>query len=208
MTIAALLGAAGCAPASPGWAGPGGRAACNSAPAAAGGPLAFSLVDVSAVRATRQGWVVAGRPDDPFGSRNYLLHVSGRAWTTAATFGRDIHLSGVSAVSGIAAWVWGNEGHDDEWNTFRPFLALVQAGVITRLLAGLPGGVGASFMASDGAADTWLVGGVRGRRGPKPGNPIARPGRVCLLDHQYPATPSRPLLSWPAAHASRVGQPN
>ena len=166
ITTLALLGAAGCAPGFPPAAGPGRPGArCDSAPAAVGGPLPVNLVDVSAVQGTRQAWVVAGRPDDPFGEGNHLLRVSGRTWTTTATFGRDVHLSGVSAVSGNAAWVWGNEGHDDQWNTFRPFLALVSGGVITRPLAGLPGGVGVSILASDGAADTWLSGGIRGRHG-------------------------------------------
>jgi hypothetical protein len=195
----ALLAAAGCAPErgpdhggrqpqrSPGAAGPGGPGAgCNFAPAAVGGPLPVNLVDVSAVRGRRQAWAVAGRPDDPFGAGNYLLHVSGRTWTTAATFGRDIHLTGVSAVSGNAAWVWGSEGHDSAWNSFRPFLALVSGGVITRPLTGLPRGVGASVMASDGAADTWLVGGVRGRHG-QPLAVVARwDGRSW---HEVPAPP-------------------
>lgn len=160
----ALLGAAGCAAGSPGEIGPGGRGAgCEFAPGPAAGPLPFDLVDVSAVQGTRQAWVLAGRPGDPAGLGNYLLHLSGRTWTTVATFGRNIHLKGVSAVSGNAAWVWGHEGGGDGGSTSSPFLALVSGGVITRPLAGLPGGVRVSLMASDGTTDTWLDGGVLGQ---------------------------------------------
>jgi hypothetical protein len=166
--IAALmvLAAAGCGPGSLDAAGPGGRdPGCGSAPAAAGSPLPVSLEAASAVQGTRQAWVIAGRRDDPFEAGSYLLRVSGTSWTRAATFGRDVHLAGVSAVSGNAAWVWGDEGRGDAWNTFRPFLALVSGGVITRPLTGLPTGLYIGQMASSGATGTWLAGIVKDQHG-------------------------------------------
>jgi hypothetical protein len=127
--------------------------------------MPFNLIAVSAVPGTRQAWVLAGRYGDSFGTGNYLLHFSGLNWTKVATFGREIHLAGVSAVSPSAAWVWGEQGRDSNWATFRPFLALVSGGVIRHLGRGLLSGVYVHTMASDGAANTWLAGGTRGRHG-------------------------------------------
>jgi hypothetical protein len=164
VAVLALLAGTGCGSGTPGTAAAGGG--CTTAPQAhAGSPLPFSLIDVSAVPGTRQAWALAGRYGDSFGAGNYLLHFSGLNWTKVASFGRDVHLKRVSAVSPSAAWVWGDEGRGTDWPTFRPFLALVSGGVVSRVRTGLLSGAGASAMASDGAADTWLAGDVRDVRG-------------------------------------------
>lgn len=163
-----LLAAGGCAPGSQG-AHPAPSVGCGSVPrTTAVSPLPLSLIDVSAVPATRQAWALAGRSPGRFTAPNpgnYLLHFSGLSWTKVITFGHDVHLKGVSAVSASAAWVWGDEGRGEDWPSYRPFLALVSGGVIRQVHAGLPSGAGVSAMASDGAADTWLAGDVRNQNG-------------------------------------------
>ena len=162
VAVLALLWAAGCAPVSPGAAGH--ASGCGSAPrTTAVSPLPFNLIDVSAVPGTRQAWALGGRYSVSFAAGNYLLHFSGRHWTKVATFRRGVHLKGVSAVSGSAAWVWGDEGHGDYWPSFRQYLALVSGGVVRPVRAALLSGVYVSAMAGDGAADTWLGGAASDR---------------------------------------------
>jgi hypothetical protein len=127
--------------------------------------MPVSLVDASAVAGTRQAWVVAGRYGDPFGAGNYVLHFSGRNWTRVATLGQDIHLAGVAAVSARVAWVWGEEGHDTQWNTFRPYLALVSDGIVHPVRTGLVRGAAVTAMGGDGSG-MWLAGSAHGRHGP------------------------------------------
>jgi hypothetical protein len=172
VAVLALLGTAGCGPGSPGAAGS--ASGCGSAPrATAARPLPFSLIDVSAVPGARQAWVLAGRYSDSFAAGNYLLHFSGRNWAKVATFRRGVHLKGVSAVSGSAAWVWGDEGRGDYWPSFRPYLALVSGGVVRPVRAAWLSGVYVTAMAG-GGADTWLGGAARDRHGRFLGPVIAR----------------------------------
>ena len=95
-------------------------------------------------------------------------------WATAVRFGPDIHLGGVSAVSASAALVWGEQGRDDDWTSYRPFLALVSGGGVHRVRAAFLNGVDVSAMASDGTAEAWLAGGARDRKGHFPGQVMAR----------------------------------
>src|SRR5437879_3721484 len=106
LVVAVLLAGSGCAAAH--GHDPLGRLArggggCYPALAAPGGPLPFSLGDVSAAPGTHQAWMLARTPLglSPY-SRQYLLHVSGLNWTKTLTFRRDVHPAGVSAVSGIS----------------------------------------------------------------------------------------------------------
>lgn len=62
---------------------------------------------VSAVPGTRQAWALGGAYRDPDTGATSLLHFSGLNWRRTATFGPLVRLAGVSAVSGSAAWVWG-----------------------------------------------------------------------------------------------------
>ena len=163
---AAVLGIVGCgSPAETAAA----SASCTTPPQIGPGrPLPYNLVAVSAARGTRQAWVIAGRYDDPFGEGNFLLHLSGLSWTKVATFGPDIHLDGVAALSATKAWVWGKQGHAEQWNTYRPYLALVSHGVVRQIRAGLPAGISVGLIASNGATDAFLAGvaaGQGGRRG-------------------------------------------
>jgi len=208
LTAAALLGVVGCAPGPlhPAVA----RVACGSAPAAAtvplpappgGGALPVSLVDASAVPGTRQAWVIAGRYGDPFESGSYLLHVTGRSWTEAAAFGRDVHLNGVAAASATAAWVWGDQGHGDDWNTFRPYLALVSGGAVCPVRAGLLSTTTVTAMAGDGSGGVWLAGRVHERHGPHLRALVARWNGTSW--HQVPAPPGvRAVWSMSASGSS------
>jgi hypothetical protein len=169
LAVAALLAGAGCAAGSPYAAGAGGG--CGSAPRAV--PVAAlppRLLAVSAAPGTRQAWALGERYSPARGFADYLVHFSGLAWATADTFGPEAHrgsvsLAGVSAISGGAAWVWGSyQPGPDPLNT-RPFLALVSGGAVHQVRAALLGDVYVWALASDGTADTWLVGGARSSTG-------------------------------------------
>jgi hypothetical protein len=135
--------------------------------------LPFNLIDVSTVPATQQAWVIAGRRADSFGEGNFLLHFDDLNWTKVATFGKDIHLDGVAALSASKAWVWGDQGRGEQWNTFRPYLALVSGGVVRHVHTGLPAGVRAWTIGRSGDADAFLAGGISGQNGHRPRNVMA-----------------------------------
>ncbi len=197
LVMLTLPGLAGCAQGSPGTV-PAAVGCATPPQAGPGSPLPFNLVDVSAVRGTRQAWVLAGRYADPAKEGSFLLRVRGLSWTTAATFGRDIHLTGVAALSASAAWVWGTEGHADEWNTYRPYLALVSAGVVRPAGAGLPAGVFVGSIAGDAAGGTWLAGVARGRPGQASRQLMARWNGTSWSEVPVPAGPGVAVALSPA----------
>jgi hypothetical protein len=131
------------------------------------------LLAVSAVPGTRQAWALGERFASP-DFIGYLVHVSGLNWATDVTFRPDIHLEGVSAVSGSSTWVWGYEQPGSSWTSERPYLALVSGGVVRQEQPALLKDVYVGVMASDGSSDTFLVGGARDARGRSRGLVAAR----------------------------------
>src|SRR5215470_3902945 len=122
---------------------------------------------ISAVPGTRQAWALGGSYRNPDTGVNSLLHVSGLSWTKAATFGPLVQLAGVSAVSGSAAWVWGQTNPNPHGlpHTVTPYLALVSGGVIRQMR--VPSRWRYVFplaVASHGTADAWLSGWARDKR--------------------------------------------
>jgi hypothetical protein len=164
--------------------------ACGSMPPVAGASHGLSgigyglsanasveaIYGVSGVPGTRQAWALGGRYGNPDAGSGYLLHFTGLDWAKAASFGPQIHLEGVSAISGTAAWVWGQTWPKNYAPLkFRPFLALVSDGVVTQMhVPSRWWSVWTATMTSNGAAVTWLSGLARDRKGRWQGPVLAR----------------------------------
>ncbi len=171
----ALLTGTGCAAAAPGVAIATNSGSCGSAPSTTAlAPLPPQLLGVSAVPGTRQAWAL-GRRFTGHEVIGFLVHFSGLNWAKAVTFQPDIHLEGLSAVSGSSAWVWGFQQPGSSWTSERPYLALVSGGVVRQQqLTWLHDVyVYVGVMASDGSSDTFLVGGARKANGRSAGLVVA-----------------------------------
>jgi hypothetical protein len=178
----ALPGAAGCAPGSSGTVA---ARVCSSAPGtAAAGGLPPQLMSVSAAPGTRQAWALGQFVMPARGLVFYLVHFSGLYWAKAVTFAPEFQLDGVSAVSGNVAWLWGSD-QPAGLASLRPLLALVSGGVVRQVHQAFLKNVYIWGLASDGAADAWLVGGARDRHGRFEGVVAARWDGTSW--HQVPA---------------------
>jgi hypothetical protein len=163
LVVAVVLAISGCAAASD--PSPLGKVAgigggCYPAPAAAGGPLPFSLGDVSAAPGTDQAWILGGTPTGPGPyKRQYLLHVNGLTWTKELTFPRDEHPTGVSAIFGNSVWIWGYEGrYLDDSRKDKPFIDMLSVDGIDDDSAPFLSRVFVTDLAADGDDDAWLAG--------------------------------------------------
>jgi hypothetical protein len=153
-----LLASAGCAAASTPLAAAARSRGCGAAQAgdataaqgaASSGALPPGLLAISAVPGTQQAWAVGDRfPAIGGPYHSYLLRFTGLDWVKVATFRPWVELAGVSAMSQSSAWVWGTG-----------YLALVSGAAVRRLRSPWLKGLYIAAVASDGTADTWLVGG-------------------------------------------------
>jgi hypothetical protein len=174
LAVFALLTGTGCAAAAPGVAIATNNGSCGSAPSATAlAPLPAQLLAVSAVPGTRQAWAL-GRRFAGHEVIGFLVRFSGLNWASAVTFQPDIHLQGLSAVSGRSAWVWGYAQTGSSFTSLRPYVALVSGGVIRQEHAAFLSDVYLGVMASHGIADTFLVGGARNASGRQTGLVAAR----------------------------------
>jgi len=140
---------------------------------------------VSAAPGTRQAWALGQFVMPAQGLVFYLVHFSGLYWAKGVTFAPEFQLDGVSAVSGNVAWLWGYDQPGADFTSDMPFLARMSDGVVRQVHQAFLKNVYVWALASDGAAEAWLVGGARDRHGRFEGVVAARWDGTSW--HQVPA---------------------
>ncbi len=123
------------------------------------------LFAVSAAAGTDQAWALGQhRANAGCGFTYYLVHFSGLAWTEVAAFPPEDRLSGVSAISGRKAWIWGSYQRGTDWNA-PPILDVVSGNTVRQANPPMLSHVYGWGFAASGPENALFAGGARSRRG-------------------------------------------